>query len=468
MVQQLKNKQGVRFPQARHLFWMFIFVIFFFATAHDDLLETSNHGWLLLECIRNGRFLDYYNIVAAHQNSLYYLNNAHYNIICYLIYALWQLPIYLLCLFTKTAVNEYFLLLWSKAVGVAAYCGCGFVVRELAKSILPTTDGQTEAAAFLLDPIAFFSAMVIAQYDSLCLFPLLLAVLFWTKGKYIRFALTTGAALVFKFFPLLLFLPLLLLVEKRPLRLLGYTAMTFWLYLPTALLFRGRIGDMGFFTNMMIDEVFAAQLPGGIAPIPVFITLYAVFLVGCYLYPPTLTEAVRRMPWIGLAVYGTFFLFTRWHPQWLILIIPFFVLSIMQQKQKAPWYYGKALLFAGYLLCATVNYPKHFEIGLFGNGAFRILVAALPKSENAFSFYLYLIPHLQQLIPALFAAPLIAAILFLFPLNSGSLGDHLSNEQQRELAPAQGEHYLIQIVWTSCILGLWLGSVALTVLAAVF
>lgn len=465
----MRNKCGLCGIDIRFIIGGMIFSVFYLATAHDDLLETSNHAWLLLECIHGGQFSEFYNVVMSHQNTLYYLNNAHYNIMCYLLYALWQLPLYLVCCLTNCTINEYLLLLWSKAVGVIAYLGCGILTQKIAGAIESESPCETVALAFWLNPIAFFSSMIMAQYDSLCLLPLLLSILFWSKGRLKLFSITMGVAMVFKFFPLLLFLPLLVLVEKRPLHILLHGAMSLWLYIPTALLFRGRTGDMGVFTNMMIDEVFSAQLPGGIAPIPVFLTIYAVFLVGCYLKSSSINDAIKLMPWFGLFVYGSLFLFTRWHPQWLLLIVPFWILSTLQQKNQIPWYYVTILLFAGYWLCSAINYPKHFETGLLNNGAFRKLITLLPVQRNPVSFYFELIPHMNQLIPVLFYAPLLAAILFQFPVGNTSLGDKLSNNwSQQELNHSQGKSYLIWGCWATCIILIWLGSLILTIIAAIF
>lgn len=438
---------------------------FYLLTGHDDLLETSNHAWILLDCVRQGCVGDFYNVVMAHDNPLYYVNNAHYNILCYALYALWQLPVYLVSRLGGFAVSETFLMFWSKAVGTAAYGGCAVLMGRIARKLgYDAQDRHFIPLYFTLQPIAFFASLVIGQYDSLCLVFLLAAVLAWLDRRLWRFSLLAGVALVFKFFPLLLFVPLLVVAEKRPLRCAAYAAASLWLYLPTALLYRGRTGDMGVFNDEVIRRVFTAKLAGGLDDLPLFLLLYACLLVGCYLYRPAQpAHADRLMPWLGLAVYGLLFLFVGWHPQWLILLAPFLVLTGFAQTQRAPWVYLDTLLFAGFWLCTCFNFPAQLECNLFRWGILGSVFAPL-LPLNAVSFYLSLVPWLVQLSPVVFAAPLAAAILFRFPLRGVSLGDRLAGSAT-PLAPAPSPRLLLFGSFLVCIPGIWLCCSLLPVMA---
>ena len=456
------------FHKADLLLTVLLCALFYFITGHDDLLETSNHAWLLLECIEKGQFLDYYNVVMAHQNALYYVNNAHYNILCYLLYGLWQLPLYLIHRLGGIAVGEIFRMFWCKAVGVAAFAASAVLLHKIALELgCSKKDAHFIPLYFVLEPIAFFAVLVMGQYDSLCLVFLLAAVLAWLQGRMWRFALLGGVALVFKFFPLLLILPLLVLAEKRPLRCAAYAAAGFWLYLPTALLFRGRTGDMSVFNDEVIQRIFAAQLPGGIDDLPIYLILYACLLLGCYLYRPADKAAAHRlMPWLGLAVYGLLFVFVGWHPQWLLLLSPFVVLTTFAQKQRAPWLYLNIILFAGFWMSTCYNFPGQLEKNLFYWGALGGVLGTLLEGGNSFSFFLNLIPYTAQLAAVAFAAPLLASILFKFPLQGTSLGDRLTGSEP--LAKAPSARVMLFGGFAVCILGIWLGSVLLTLAAQIF
>jgi hypothetical protein len=463
-------RRRLRAPQRDILYVVVLCAFFYFLSGHDDLLETSNHAWLLLGCIRDGQFFHFYEVVMAHQNALYYVNNAHYNILCYLLYALWQLPVFLAAQIGHFAVSESFLLFWSKAVGTAAFGACAVLLKKLALTLgFSDPDAHLAALYFVLDPFAFFAALIMGQYDSLCLVFVLASLLAWRQKRMWQFSLWTGAAMVFKFFPLLLFLPLLVLVEKRPLRCLAYTAGAFWLALPTALLFRGRTGDMDVFNGLMIDRVFAVKLPGGILDVPAYLLLYALLLAACYLYRPGGEEALARwMPWLGLAVYGGLFLFVSWHPQWLILAVPFAVLTTFQQRQRMPWLYLEGVWFFGFWAVINKLFPAQLESNLLACGWLgaltRRFVSAGP--HNSLDFYLALIPRLYDLAPVIFAAPLAAAILLKCPIGGRSPGDRLAGSSA-SLARAPSERAVLYGVFFACIVCLWLGT-ALYVLVKSF
>lgn len=444
-------------------------LFFYFSCGHDDLLETSNHAWLLLDCLGKGQFRQFYEVVMAHENTLYYLNNAHYNILCYLLYAVWQLPVRLACALAGTAANEYFLMFWSKGLGTLAFGGCALLLRRLAVALgYPQGDARLAALGFVLHPIAFFAALIMGQYDTLCLFFLLAALLAWCQGRYWRFALLGGAAMVFKFFPLLLLLPLVALAEKRLHRCCGLLAASLWLVLPTGLLFRGHTGDMGVFNELMIQRIFAAALPGGLDAVPAFLFLYALLLFGCYLYrPATEADRLRWLPWLGLAVFGLLFLLTAWHPQWLILLAPFLVLTTLAQKQRAPWFLLEGVFFFGYWLCANLNYPAQLEGNLFRFGWLGPLISAHTAAgpHNSLAFYIGLVPWLAELSPVIFAAPLAAMLLFKLPWQGRTPAQRLAGQAAAD-PPALTTRRMIWGLFAVCILVLWLGSAAFVLFKA--
>ncbi len=454
-------------PHGRDILLAAVLCAAFYALAgHDDLLETSNHAWILLDCIRTGQFRSFYDVVMAHENALYYVNNAHYNILCYLLYALWELPVYLAVKLGGLALSEYFLMFWSKAVGTAAYAGCAVLLSRLARALaFSEEDAHWAGLYFLLDPVAFLAALLMGQYDSLCLVFLLAGLLCWQKRQLWRFSLWVGLAMAFKFFPLLLFLPLLVLAEKRPLRCAGYAAATLWAVVPTALLFRGRTGDMGVFNNLMVDRIFAAKLPGGV-DVPIFLLLYAGLLLACYFYRPADEAArLRWLPWLGLAVFGGLFLFTEWHPQWLLLIVPFAVLTTLQQRQRAVWQYLENLWFFGFWLTANFHFPGQIESNLLRFGLLRGFLAAhtAPGVHNQLAFYLALVPRLADLAPVIFAAPLAAAIVLKCPVGGQSPADRLAGGVT-PLAKALSARAMLFGSFALCIVCLWGGTAAYVLL----
>ena len=237
----------------------------FFLWNHPDIQETAQHVHILLDDLFSGQFFDFYEHTMQARQAYGFANAAHYHIGFYLLCAVWDLPVYLLG--KLVTVSPFVFMLWTKALGVAAWACCGLLLQTIARRL---GAGQAETAwtpyLFWLCPISFFTVLCMGQYDSLCLFFLLLGVRYFMDGRIWRFVLAMGAAMLFKMFAVFVFVPLLLLWEKRPLHICKYALASLWLYLPGSLLFWGRSGDAGFFNSLIAQRLFERTLPAVGAP----------------------------------------------------------------------------------------------------------------------------------------------------------------------------------------------------------
>lgn len=421
--------------------WEKVLFVLAFAAAflffsHPDLWETANHSYVFLQSLFSGRIGDFYEVVAEHQNTYYYINNANYNIFIYLIFGLWELPVFVFNALFKLALNETFLIYWAKLLCAGFFVGCGWLLRRLCLNL--GMEKNTAAAAalfFLLNPIAFFSPMVMGQYDTLCLFFTLWALCFYVQGRYTPFSLVLGLGAVCKFFPLLLFIPLILLVEKRLLHLLKYAVMVLWLYLPTTLLYWGRTGDAPVFTQAMIDRMFKLTTETGIRAVSVFTLGYAVLVFAAFLCTPK-NEARKNdvALYFCLAAYSLLFLCIYWHPQWVILLVPFLLVTTLRQKHRAPWFWADVVLAAGFFLNCFYEYPNQTGAVLLDGGLLHHVfgqgIAACGENWQLLSTLLAKIPYVWVLTPVLFCGGILVNLIFKLPLAGGSPADRLCTENR--------------------------------------
>ncbi len=306
------------------------------------------------------------------------------------------------------------------------------------------------------------------QYDSICLFFLLLALLYYLDGRMWRFAFVMGFAVVCKMFALLVFLPLLVLREKKLHRIAALGALSLWLYIPTALLFSGRDGDMHVFNDIMVQRLFDAQLPGGTGGVPLFLTCLAFVCVICWLLRPCGREALADAAiHVCFTVFVLLFVFVTWHPQWLILLAPFAVLTNRRQQPRYFWSWLDLLFYAGFFLLCAQKFPGQLEGNLLDGGLLGAAASPAMAGAQTLSFYYGLLPWVLQLSPVLFAAPLLCGMVFKCPWRGGHLADTLTGrppEPAFEAAPALagGPAWLTRArcaVWLSFIIGyggLWL------------
>lgn len=398
---------------------------------HPDIWETSNHSWVFLESVFSGRFLDFYRVVEAHETPLYYMNGANYNIVIYLLFGLWQLPVFAVCKLGGLAVPEFFLIFWSKVLCAGGLVLCSWLLGRLARG-LGLSQAECRWAVLLLPlwPAAFFSTMIMGQYDVFCLAATLIALLHYQKGRLRQFTAWMGAAALFKFFPLLVFLPLLLLAEKRPGKLVLHSLGSLWLLAPTTLLFWGRTGEAMGFTMEMARRLFDQTLPGGARDYPVFVILYGLALVLCWFWRPD--PARLRGPlavYVCLAVYSALLLGIKWHPQWVALLAPFWLLTVLMQRERLVFLALDAAFSLGYFLLVFFEFPYQMDANLFDYGLITLLTGRLASQNlgrTTASVLLEKIPFFVQLSPALFALPLLAALILSFPCKGGTVAARLA------------------------------------------
>lgn len=448
MLEKLK-KNNIRWYDA--IFMGTAFIAAFLFLSHPDLWETANHSYVLLESIFSGKFLVFYEVVKQHNNSYYYINNAHYNIIIYLLFALWQLPVFICNTLFKQPLNEAFILFWAKILTTAFFVGCGYMVRRLCVKLGFTHKKALCAALFFMfNPIAFFSSMAMGQYDSLCLFFALWALTYYVEKKYLHFSFILGISIVFKFFPLLIFAPLILLAEKRILHLAKYTLCALWLYIPTLLLFRGRMEDAPHFTQQMIDRLFTLTYDTGVRGVSLFTLLYAAVLFIRFVYVPKQQATLQYCSvYIPLAVFGILFSTIYWHPQWLILIIPFMVITTFMQSHASPWFWLDIIFSAGFFMNCFYMYPSQcgavlFDGGLLGQ-AFNLHVMG-QGTWHLVDEFLARIPYVYVLTPVCFVGTIWLNILGKMPLAGGTLFNKLTNPQAFDKIPTRIFGYLIFII----------------------
>ncbi|MEG1558202.1 MAG: hypothetical protein RR234_07535 [Christensenella sp.] len=418
-----KNRDKILFGAA--------FLIAFLFLSHPDLWETANHSYVFLEDIFSGNLMNFYEYVAQHNNSYYYINMANYNIIMYVIFGIWELPVYLFNQIFHIALNETFLIYWAKLVSVGFFVGCGAMLKKLCENIgLGTNTAAAVALFFLFNPIAFFSPMAMGQYDTICLFFTLWALSHYVKGNYTKFSFLIGIGVVCKFFPLLVFVPLILMAEKKILPLIKYCLITLWLYLPTTLLFLGRTGNAAAFTREMIDRMFQLTMNTGFSEVSVFALAYALLVFISILYKPKTEKAKNYLAiYVPLAVFGLLFNTIYWHPQWLVLLIPFIVATTFMQKNPLPWFYLDIVMAVGFFMLCFYRFPNQVGGILLDGGlahhAFGLCVGT-SKSRQSIVYFLNLIPYLDMLMPVMYTGSIYANIILKMPLGEKTIADRLS------------------------------------------
>ncbi len=450
------------------LFFTLAFVFAFFFMSHPDLWETANHSYVFLESVFSGNFMNFYEFCAAHNNTYYYINVANYNIMIYILFGLWELPVFIFNQVFSLPLNEQFIIYWAKIVCVAFFVGCGYMVKKLCKGLGFTDSKATMAAVFFLfNPIAFYSPMAMGQYDTLCLFFTLWALCYYIEGDMGRFSLVIGVGMVFKFFPLLILVPLVLLKEKKIFKIVQYGVMSMWLYIPTTALFLGRTGNAAAFTKAMIERMFAVTVDVGMGKPSTYISVYALIVFAAFLWTPKNSRQLNYgAVYISMAVFSLLYVFIYWHPQWLILMIPFIVITTFMQDNPKPWWFMDLIMAAGFFFTCFLYFPNQTGAYLFVGGVASHIGGITVAGENwqYISHFMGLVPYLVQLVPVMFTGSVVGNLIFKLPIGDSSLADRLSDKMAYDNFSDKLFLYGIFIIG---FLGFWLAPSLLELINAV-
>lgn len=284
-----------------------------------DLYHTVGSCFAMLD----GHFLDFYDVNRAKFVRDEYLP------IMYAFFALWNIPVKLLGLVDDPAKLPFAVLAWSKLLLVLCFFGTAAAVGRSARTISNGNPAREKQAAlyFATAPIALFVVAVLGQYDIIGLLFAMWGFALYLEGRLTAFAWCFAVAACFKYFPLAVFFPLVLLVEKNVFRLAKLTLIALSLVLGQIVLWSL---DPFFRETFFLQPLQKMHEAGHVALTPL---LLGVYVVGClYAYCKRFKSAAafqRFAVFLPIFSYGVFFLTVTWHPQWIIVVMPFFALACL-------------------------------------------------------------------------------------------------------------------------------------------
>ncbi|MCR4305698.1 MAG: glycosyltransferase family 39 protein, partial [Candidatus Daviesbacteria bacterium] len=183
---------------------------------------------------------------------------------------------------------------------------------------------------WIFNPVNLYATYMMGQFDILPTFFSVLSIYLAFKGKLNLAAVALGVGIAFKLYPVFLVIPLILLGKGlwTKIKLLILTALP---YLVSILpyLSSKSFRSVALFANQSSKSLYAGiPVSGGesILLFPAFLLLFYLLILGL-----KIKIDLWRLFLIPLAL---FFIFTHFHPQWLIWITPFLVLVLARDQFK--------------------------------------------------------------------------------------------------------------------------------------
>lgn len=327
----------IKLTSYRLYFFLAILVFCFLVFQQADLFHTAISSYAYL----NGHMLDFYDFNKLH------LEYNHYLPMIYVFFAIWNIPLSILGL-TSPANGSNFAfeslifpssaieIIWWKLLLVLFFCGSVYLVSAISKKINHLLVNKTFSAStlFATSPFVVFSVFLLGGYDIISVFFTLLGILFYLKQDKLKFSIFFSIAISLKFFAAIIFLPLLLMVEKNLFKLIGWGLLASSFTLLQILIYIQH----PVFLNEVFLMVFHKTQSHSILKTILKLSVVFLYILFCsYVYfkkIKDLNEFYKYAVFSPLLAYSLMFVAVSWHPQWIIIMCPFLALSFKYIKQR--------------------------------------------------------------------------------------------------------------------------------------
>lgn len=343
-------------------------VVCYFCFNQGDIRHTagSSFGYL------SGHIKDFYDY-----NGSLGLGDA-YMPSTYILFAIWNIPIKLLGLVTGPTMSiSVPVLQWNKLMPTLFFFGCAYLMRRILQ-LLNASERQVRIGTylFLSSPIAFFSQFMFGQYDSITLFFMMLGIYYWIKNRDLPFILSFAFALTFKYTALLVFVPLLMLKEKRYWRVILSCVLVM---IPIMFMIAFYIRSESFRYNVFgfgaVSYILSVSFKATYFPISVVVVLWLMICGVAFFHDcKTRAELCQWGVFLASLVCLVIFGLCQWHPQWLMFMTPFLVLGAIYNNKAKEMLFFEFLLMVAYVVVSATMWSNQVDQRLFEWGIFRPIV----------------------------------------------------------------------------------------------
>lgn len=358
-----------------------------------DMDLTIEHAKDLMRVIRHGNIFHYYDTVILRSRIGQYslisssfatgmpsnMCNAAYNIWMYILLAIIILPYIIVTRlfhisYVCSDIAIYTSLILSCVVLFSAY-----LMYKIALLMnMEKKYAKMVAYIYASSSIILFGTIGFLQLDIIYVCVMQLAYMAYLKKKYTLFSAIMSFAIMLKVLPIMVFIPLILLAEKRIPYILKYGVIGILLTACDSLIFKN---DFGRIYTMQIrdavlpfkDRLFASGINSGVAFVAFFVVAYAIICLWCFDHDLKEDEYWKSIVVVPLLVYTAFVLFIAWHPQWFILIAPSIALVVGMRLKKRSILYCELGIGVLYCIQSAVSFPGSVDNYMVNNGLFKLI-----------------------------------------------------------------------------------------------
>ncbi|MCI8507795.1 MAG: hypothetical protein HFJ06_04430 [Lachnospiraceae bacterium] len=381
--------------------------ICFLFYQHGDITHTGGSSFAYL----NGHFLDFYE----YNKKIFGVNN--YLPTTYIIFAIWNIPLRLFQIVTEPTMDVcIFARMWYKLGTALFYAASAYLIYKICLYKKVSKKNSIWAAfLFMSNPIAIYSEFIFGQYDIFTVFFMLLGYYYYVQNKNVKFVLFFAIALTCKYFSLLIFVPLLLLREKNVWKIIknmcGVVSVFIFetlIYIASTAFREGvfEFGATGYIFNLSWDNGFTK----------VSIVMAAWVLLCAWAYFKECRDETEEFQWgIYLSSIVMFICFglSFWHPQWLLMAIPFWVLGMFFHQKPDIYMLLDLIMMVLFVALAVGIWQNECDQNLMAGGILKNYVSDYVGKNYKMADLLHL--NDNNFIFSMLAAVMLVYVVFLHP-----------------------------------------------------
>ncbi len=348
--------------------------LFFISFVQLDILITTRHGITFWNALFAGKLRDFYvmNETALISQSYAVAHPAVYDIPIYLLFAVWDFPLWLFEKMTGMgALDTVIGILWAKSIILPFLAADFWVIYKIVYKINPEEHFSVDMLLMCTSSsLLYVPCFVMNQYDAIGILFLLLGVYYYISDDKKKYLFWFSVAVTFKMFALFVFIPLVLAKEKKIISIFInlVSGIAFLFLCKNVQKFFFVVSDAGvsYLKNHLLPFIFQGQISFVYGASSIFIIcfvllcLYAYFIVR----PEQIGEMKQWVVYIGFLGFLVFFVTSMTHPQWSILLLPFSSLLVFgcgKSDQKVGLLLD-TVFSAGLLLAEIIQFGEVFSI----------------------------------------------------------------------------------------------------------
>lgn len=331
---------------------------------YRDSQAVVRHSMNIWKALFEGRFFEFYSYNFVTLSSGETMPGAGYEVFLYLIFAIWNLPLYIFEQFLngRDILDFFAARVYAKLFLVILVYGVGKLTESIALCCgLDKKKAEQCFYLFVISPAVFSSVTVCGQIDIIGLVFILLGFRAYLENKSLQFYIWFICAIQCKTFALFVFIPLVLLKEKNIIKILLKIALPILIMqvinIPFLLNDPMGVASKSIFSEVVINELLAMKLNFMGQGLPYIFLMFGAVCMLAYLSKPK--DEKNNLFYVYFAFLGwiaVLLLFAS--PYRLIYLIPFIVILFMSKEEN---FYLRYILFSMVMVIVILGYLKEFN-----------------------------------------------------------------------------------------------------------